>query len=780
MLHKYPFVPLKNIVVFPNIIIPIFIGRSKSVNAIEFAKEKNKKLVLTLQKVSVDDPSYEQIHDVGVIADVVQISKIDSLTYKILINAQERVRIVSLISEKNYGQAQVEPYLEIDDFSSKQEKNSLIKIIYERLELYLSLNKIIPSTIIKEVLNTKDIGKFIYSIAHFMMFSMSEKQQLLNMSGSKERAQAMVELLTKEIDIIRVEEKLNSTVKVKIEKSQKEFYLKEKMKAIKAELGETIEFDEISDYVERINNSDMPEEIREKTLREISKLRKSPSISAEAGIIKTYLEWLLDLPWNKEKQSFIEMDQIHFLLNERHYGLEKIKERITEFLAVYKLTNNIQGSILCLAGPSGVGKTSIAKSIAQVMGRQFITIALGGMNDEGELRGHRRTYVGAMPGRIIQALRTAKVRNPVILLDEMDKMTKNFQSNPAAVLLEILDKEQNKNFYDYYLEVSVDLSEVLFIATANNIADIPSPLLDRMEVINLSGYNLEEKLVIARKYILPKVILAHGLSQNQLEIEEEALRGIILYYTREAGLRELERCLATLARKAALLILQKSKGLQVSAGSLAEFLGIQKYKHKLLPDCPVVGVSQGMAYTSSGGEIMPVEVSVFAGKGILKLTGKMGDVMQESSQTALSYVRFIAKDLGLSKDYFEKTDVHIHIPENAIPKDGPSAGVAITIALISAYTKIPIRNDIAMTGEISLHGQVLPVGGIREKLLAAENNNIKEIFVPIDNLPEVEEVEKQFKQKIYVQGIRNVSEIIGRALVRSPVGKKTKKKWLDK
>ena len=771
---EYPFIPLKNLVLFPDIVIPIFIGREKSVKAMKVAQKNNSIVAFCLQKAVVDNPSLEDIHKVGVLAKIIKASKVDEKTYKLLVTAVKKVKIIEM-AEANGGYLKVfvDEITITEEHINKAESKKLQDIILEKLDEYFLLNKTLPADTIKEIIKQNDLGSLISNITHFLMLPIIDKQNILEIEGLLQKSVVLIELINRELDMLRVETRLHATVKDNIERSQKEFYLKEKIKAIKAELGDQAEFDEILDYQSRVESTKMSKEAEEKAKRELSKLKIVSSVSAEAGIIKSYLEWLIEMPWQDTQQKRYEVEGVRELLDNNHYGLKKLKERIVEFLAVYQLTDNVQSTILCLSGPSGVGKTSIAKSIAQVMGRPFVKISMGGMNDEAELRGHRRTYVGAMPGRIIQAIRNAKVRNPVILLDEIDKITKNYNSNPATVLLEALDKEQNKMFYDYYLEVPFDLSEVLFIATANSISEIPAPLLDRMEVIKIGGYDIKEKLVIAKKYLLPRVRNFHGLDDSRLALADEVLREIVLSYTREAGLREFERCLATLARKEVLGIISgKNEPLQ-DKNKLSEYLGVLANKDNCLPALPAIGITLGLAYTKSGGEVMPVEVSVFPGKGVLKLTGKMGEVMQESSQTALSFVRLIAKDIGLKKSFYERSDIHIHIPENAIPKDGPSAGVTIAVALISAFTRVAVRNDIALTGEITLYGRVLPVGGIKEKLLASERYNLKQVFVPTDNLDDVKEAREHMSVDMLITGFSKLTEVLNKVFVK-PIYKNPK------
>ncbi|MEK6557544.1 MAG: endopeptidase La, partial [Candidatus Margulisiibacteriota bacterium] len=771
--------PVPGVLTLPGVVFPVFVGRPKSLQALEYAMEEELDIVFVLQKTGTDDPVETDFHETGVLASILQTSQVDEKTYKVLLEGHRRVGLSQVHS--NQGFFMVEPKLlkDINDMAETSQKEEMMQLIYQALEAYMGLSKNIPSGIIEELFKQKDLNRFMNTITHFIMFPIAEKQNILTQNSTRKKAEILLRLLTEETDVIRVENKLHSNVRGRIERSQKEFYLKEKIKAIQEELGAgSSEYDEIADYAERIEKASMPSEIKERAYRELGKLRKMSSLSAESAVVKSYLEWLIDLPWVWKREPEYDLALVEPRLSERHFGLEKVKERITEFLAVYKLTQDIQGSILCLTGPSGVGKTSIAKSIAKVMGREFIKISLGGMNDEAELRGHRRTYVGAMPGRIIQAIRSAKTRSPVILLDEIDKISTHFQSNPSAVLLEILDKEQNSHFYDYYLEVPFDLSKILFIATANNTFDIPSPLLDRMEVIALSGYTLDEKKQIARQYLLPSILGKHGLELNEFIIQDEVLEQLIMLYTKEAGLRELERCIASLARKFVVRRFSHERIPELSESIIRELLGVPRYKRSHHHSEPSIGLSLGLAYTSQGGEILPIEVSVFPGKGLLRLTGKMGEVMQESSQTAFSLVRLLAQKLDLPKHFYQTLDAHVHMPENAIPKDGPSAGVAIVVALVSAYTRIPVRQDVAITGEISLHGNVLAVGGIREKLLAAERQNIQEVLVPQDNLDEVGDIKKVLRRQIKITGMTTIHEVLETVLVRSPF-QNSSKKWLS-
>ena len=765
MRHSLPLVPLKNMVVFPEMIVPVFVGRPKSLQSVKMAQESHKPLVFCLQKTHDEVVGADSLHPIGVLCEIIQFSQIDQTNYKLLIQARERVSVTLTSQDSDdyyFCDAQIQQ--DVWDFSSEVEQQQSVQQLIELLRLYLSINRALPTEVLNQIIEEKDGLRLSYSILHFLMFPIADKQELLEINSVKTRLHKLHELLYREIDLLKVDDRLHSAIKARIDRSQKEFYLKEKMKAIQAELGETmgLELDDTAEYERRLEGLICPNEVKTKTLRELSKLRKLSSMSAESGLIKTYLEWILDMPWEKSQSHIFRLDSAQAQFDIRHYGLKKVKERIVEFLAVYKATGQIQGTILCLCGPSGVGKTSIARSIAEVMGRPFVTVSCGGMNDEAELRGHRRTYVGAMPGRIVQAIRQAGVNNPVVLLDEVDKLTKNAQSNPAAVLLEMLDPEQNKDFYDYFLELPFDLSRVIFIATANTTYDIPRAVLDRMEVIRLSGYTTQEKLVIAKQYLLPKVCEKHGLSPQESQLDDELLTEMILNYTREAGVRELGRCLAAFARKKVVHKMSQLDGSAIveMSLSLTDILGHPKYFQSQLPQKPTPGIVLGLAYTEHGGDVLPVEVMTFPGKGQLYLTGKMGEVMQESARAALSFIRSIAKRLELPKGYYDLTDVHIHLPENAIPKDGPSAGVAICVALISAYTKIPLSNHLAMTGELTLHGQILPVGGVREKLLAAERMGVERVYIPKDNWEDYQEVKAELGRPIQVEAVSSIFDLL--------------------
>lgn len=782
MWHKrYPVIPLKNIVIFPNIIIPVFVGRNRSLHAllsiVKDSSSKSKKIIFVLQKNLDDDPSSSSLHNVGVLAELTNIKRLDKNTYKVLVNGMQRMSWSNL--EDNGKFFSVKPNLLTTKSTLTLEQQEIyVNKLISTLQRYLSFHKNISAKIIEEMIEGASLEQVVYIIAHFLMFQIEKKQNILEENDLQKRAEILLDLLEAETEITELEDNLHVAVKERVEKSQKEFYLKEKIKAIQEQLGTDGEYiDEINDYKVKIEESSMPDNVKKKALREVGKLRNISNLSAESGVIKGYLEWLLEIPWTvKFNKEAIDISSCRRLLNINHYGLEKVKERIIEFLGVVKLTGNVQGSILCLVGPSGVGKTSIARSIAQAMGKEFFKISLGGLNDESELRGHRRTYVGAMPGRIVQALHSTATNDPVVLLDEIDKLSTRFNSNPSAVLLEILDSEQNKQFYDYYLEVPYDISNVLFISTANNVHDIPTPLLDRMEVIKISGYSLEEKKKIVTEHLWPKLVKSHGLDVNDIEISEGAIEEIILKHTSESGLRQLERELSTIIRKMVLKKISTNKKMKVTTKMIGELLGFTKYLHNKIPDKPTIGIAIGLAYTERGGALMPVEVSVFKGTGELKLTGKMGEVMQESAQAAISYVRFVSEQLGVSRTFYKDNDIHIHVPENAVPKDGPSAGITIAVALISALKGESINNNIAMTGEISLHGKILPVGGLREKLMAAEQNSIKTVFVPKQNLEEIRSIKDTFIQKLEIVGIERSEELMDRIFVfnKSKINKKTK------
>ncbi len=792
MWHKrQPVIPLKNIVIYPNIIIPVFVGRNRSLHAllsiVKDVSNKSKEIIFVLQSNANDEPISENLYGVGILAELTSIKRLDKSTYKVLVNGMKRVAWQKVEDNGKFFTVKSIVLETIDTLTSEQ-KIAYQSRISETLKTYLNFHKNISAKIIQEMINESSLEQMIYVISHFLMFQVEKKQGILEENDLKTRADMLLDLLESETEITELEDNLHVAVKERVEKSQKEFYLKEKMKAIQEQLGSDTEYiDEISDYKEKIEASKMPDDVKKKALREVAKLRNVSNMSAESGVIKGYLEWLLEVPWSSSfNKDDLDISSCKRLLNMNHYGLEKVKERIIEFLGVVKLTGNVQGSILCLAGPSGVGKTSIVKSIAQAMGKEFFKISLGGLNDESELRGHRRAYVGAMPGRIVQALHSTGKRDSVILLDEIDKLSTRLNSNPSAVLLEILDPEQNKQFYDYYLEVPYDISNVLFVATANNVQDIPSPLLDRMEVIKLSGYSLEEKRSIVKEHLWPKLVKAHGLDVNDLEISDGAIDEIIIKYTSESGLRQLERELSTIIRKMVLEKLATNKKTKITTKMVVDLLGFSKYSYNNIPDKPTVGTAIGLAYTERGGAIMPIEVSVFKGGGEVKLTGKMGEVMQESAQAAISYVRFVSARLNIKSSFYKDNDIHIHIPENAVPKDGPSAGVTIAVALISALKGECVNNNVAMTGEISLHGKVLPVGGLREKLMAAEQNSLKTVFVPRQNLEEVRSIKDSFINNIEIIGIDMADEIFDRIFVfkkqkfndKKPL-KKTKLKWLS-
>ena len=785
MPRKYYIVPLKNLVVFPGVVVPIFVGREKSILAIKRSITQKIPVLFCLQRLSVDDPKPKDLLPVGVLAEIVNVTQVDKKTQKIMINGQQRAVILKISTKQGVFEAEVDIQKDIDNLKNRHERTEYLQAINYQIEEYLKYNKNIPPDVFKKMLQGKQLEKLVFTIAHYLMFNLSDKQNLLAINNLKERCEFLMELLTREIEVIKLEDRLHSSIKDRIEKSQREYYLKEKVKAIQEELGESKESDvnDVQLYQTQIREAKLPDEVEKKAYREWNKLKRLSAVSAEAGIIKSYLEWLIEMPWVGEIEADYEVDNIKQKLNDHHYGLDNVKDRIEEFLAVYKQSKQAQGSILCLSGPSGVGKTSVARSIADVMGRKFIKISLGGMNDEAELRGHRRTYVGAMPGRIIQAIHQSGSRNPVILLDEIDKISKNYQSNPAAVLLEILDSEQNKQFYDYYLEVPFDLSDCIFIATANDTYNIPLPLLDRMEVIELSGYSLEEKITIAQHYLWQRILETHGISDKNFQLSDEVIEHIIMFYTKEAGLRELERSLSAIARKATLHLLQKKELPDIYSTNLNEYLGYAKYRHSLIPDKPSKGVVLGLAYTQRGGQIMPVEVNMFPGKGDIKMTGKMGDVMQESAQTAFSYVRSMTKQLGLSKHFPYRYDFHIHIPENAIPKDGPSAGLALTIVLISTMTGKLINHQLAMTGEITLHGDVLPIGGLKEKCLAAERVGIGTIIIPAGNMLELREIKKKYCKKLRVIAVHHVRDALKHVFVKSKKSRKKPRKtyntWLS-
>jgi ATP-dependent Lon protease len=761
-----PLLPLRGILVYPYMIIHLDVGREKSINALEESMVHDRLIMLATQKEAQNDqPAAEDIFEIGTIAEIKQLLKLPGGTIRVLVEGLYRAKIVSYMS--------FDPYysVEIEEFSAEEVKTpeieALTRTVIHQFEQWVKLSKKIPPETLVSVVTVEDAGRLTDLIATHLSLKIEDKQALLDAVLIKERLEKLCEILAREMEILELEKKINVRVRKQMEKTQKEYYLREQLKAIQKELGDkddrTLELEE---YRERMKEQELPKEVEERVLKEMDRLEKMPPMVAENGVIRTYLDWVLSLPWSKSSTDRLDVSIAEHILNEDHYGLDKVKERILEYLAIRKLTDHMKGPILCLVGPPGVGKTSLARSIARSMERKFVRTSLGGVRDEAEIRGHRRTYVGALPGRIIQGMKTVDSKNPVFLLDEVDKMSADFRGDPSSALLEVLDPEQNNTFSDHYIELPFDLSRVLWIVTANVIHNIPRPLLDRMEIIQIPGYTEEEKVQIAKKYLIAKQTKEHGLSAKQFSLSDGALQKIIRNYTREAGVRGLERSIASLCRKVARLIVQEKKSsVKVTPQNLHTYLGPLRIRHSMAEKEPQVGVATGLAWTEVGGDVLPVEVSTMKGKGKLTLTGQLGDVMQESAQAGFSYIRNRAQQLGIDEEFHEKLDIHVHLPEGAIPKDGPSAGITMATAIVSALNGVPIRSDLAMTGEITLRGRVLPVGGLKEKILAAHRAGIKTILLPADNKSDIEELPANVKRSLEFIPVEHMDEVLKVALL---------------
>ncbi len=764
--ENLPLLPLRGMIVFPFMVIPLDVGRDKSISALEEAMVQDRLIVLAAQRqAKVNEPEPEDIYAMGTIAEVKQLLKLPDGTIRVLVEGLQRAKIVKFLQSEPHYRVQLEEVPESDEKTVEVE--ALMRSTLYQFEQLIKLSKKIPPEVLTSVSNIEDPGRLADIISSHLNLKVEEKQDILEAVTSQSRLETLCAFLVKEIDILEMERKIHLRVRKQMEKTQKEYYLREQMKAIQKELGDGDErAAEVEELRSKLAELTVPQEVEEKALKEIDRLSKMPPMAAEATVVRNYIDWILALPWNKLTEDNLDVGAAEVVLNEDHYGLEKVKERILEYLAVCQLTKALKGPILCLVGPPGVGKTSLAKSVARSLNRKFVRFSLGGVRDEAEIRGHRRTYVGAMPGKIIQIMKQAGTKNPVILLDEIDKMSSDFRGDPASALLEVLDPEQNCNFGDHYLELSFDLSQVLFITTANTFHGIPRPLLDRMEVINLSGYTEEEKVEIAKRHLVPKKVKEHGLDEKSIVFNEKFLRQLIAGYTRESGVRSLERQLATVCRKAALDIVKSSrKSIRLNKVYLDKYLGAPKFRHNLAEEIDQIGLATGLAWTEVGGDILLVEVSLVKGKGQLLLTGKLGEVMRESAHAAYSYIRSRVKELGIPEDFHERYDLHIHVPEGAIPKDGPSAGITIATALVSALTNRPIRKDVAMTGEITLRGRVLPIGGLKEKLLAAHRGGIKKILIPKENQKDLEEIPVNILRKVAVVPVESMDEVWREALV---------------
>lgn len=764
-----PLLPLRGLLVFPNMVMHLDVGRERSVNALEQAMVEDNKILLVAQKEArVDEPTPDDIYTMGTIAQIKQMLKLPGGTIRVLVEGLSRANVREIVSQEPFFRAVVD---EITEETTKNvETEALMRSVLYQFEQYIKLSKKIPPETLITVSGIEEPGRLADIIASHLALKINQKQEILEATSPRDRLEKLNEILNHEMEVLEIERKINLRVRKQMERTQKEYYLREQLKAIQKELGEKDErMAEADDYKEKIAEAKLPPEVEEKALKEVERLEKMPPAAAEGVVIRNYLDWILALPWSKQTEDRLDLDRAEEILNEDHYGLTKVKERIVEFLAVRQLAQKLKGPILCVVGPPGVGKTSLAKSIARALERNFVRVSLGGVRDEAEIRGHRRTYVGALPGRIIQGMRQAKSNNPVFLLDEIDKMSTDFRGDPSAALLEVLDPEQNHAFSDHYLEIPFDMSNVMFITTANTLYNIPQPLLDRMETIYIPGYTEEEKVKIAERYLLPKQLKEHGLSPENLSLSENTLRKIIREYTREAGVRNLERCIASILRKTAKEVVRSQKKRSVvTVQNLHKYLGVPKYRYGIAEKEDEVGVAIGLAWTEVGGETMTIEATLMKGKGKVHLTGKLGEVMRESAQAGLSYIRSRARELGIDEDFHETHDIHIHIPEGAIPKDGPSAGISMATALISALTQKPVKRTVAMTGEITLRGRVLPIGGVKEKVLAAHRAGIKTVILPADNKKDIPEIPENVRRKMEFVLVEHMDEVLSVAMADKP------------
>ena len=762
----YPVLPLRDIVVFPHMIVPLFVGRERSVKALEDVMKEDKQILLIAQKNAADDdPVREDIYRVGTIATVLQLLKLPDGTVKVLVEGEARARVIRFTENDNY----YEVYADIvpEQLGPDEELEALSRSVVAQFEKYIKLNKKVPTEALASINQIEEPGKLVDTVASHISLKISEKQELLEIDELAERMEKVIAFMEAEIGVLRVEKKIRTRVKRQMEKTQREYYLNEQMKAIQKELGETEEGkDETQELEEKINKTKLSKEAREKALTELKKLRNMSPMSAEATVVRNYLDWMVSIPWRKQTKIEKDINNAQSILEADHYGLEKVKERILEYLAVQQRTKKLKGPILCLVGPPGVGKTSLGKSIGQATGRNFVRMSLGGVRDEAEIRGHRRTYIGSLPGKIIQGMKKVKASNPLFLLDEIDKMGSDWRGDPASALLEVLDPEQNDTFQDHYLEIDYDLSDVMFVTTANTLR-IPDALMDRMEVIRIHGYTEDEKVEIAKRHLIEKQKESHGLKTDEWAISEPALRDVIRFYTREAGVRNLERELANLTRKATKKILTTGiKKVFVTKQNLRKYAGVHKFHFGELEEEDIVGVTNGLAWTEVGGEILTIEAVMLPGKGKMTITGKLGEVMQESIQAAKSFVQSRSLDFGVKPNLYGKKDIHVHVPEGATPKDGPSAGVGMVTSIVSVLTGIPIRKDLAMTGEVTLRGRVLPIGGLKEKLLAALRGGINEVLIPKENEKDLDEIPDNVKRSLKITSVTSVEEVLEYALTK--------------
>ena len=765
---SYPVLPLRDIVVFPHMIVPLFVGRDKSVRALEEVMQDDKQILLSSQiDPGQDDPDQDGIYKSGVLANVLQLLKLPDGTVKVLVEGRSRVRITGFLPNDSFFEASAE-YL-TEEAGDPTEVEALVRNVAAEFERYAKVKKNIPEEAMAAVSDATEPAKLADLVAGHLGIEVAQKQGLLETLSVAERLEKVYGMMQGEMSVLQVERKIKTRVKSQMERTQREYYLNEQMKAIQKELGDSEDGqNEVAELEARIHDTKLSKEAREKVDAELKKLKSMSPMSAEATVVRNYMDWILGLPWNVKSRTKKDLHKAQAVLDADHYGLEKVKERIVEYLAVQQRSAKLKGPIMCLVGPPGVGKTSLGKSVAKATGREFIRISLGGVRDESEIRGHRRTYIGSMPGKIIQALKKAKTTNPLILLDEIDKMGNDFRGDPASAMLEVLDPEQNATFVDHYLEVEYDLSNVMFLTTANSY-NMPGPLLDRMEIITLSGYTEDEKVEIAKQHLLPKVMQNHGLKAREFSVSDDALLAMVRVYTREAGVRNMERELAKVARKAVTRIVKKeAEAITVTAANLADFLGVEKHRFGLAEEKDQIGVVTGLAWTSVGGELLNIEALRLPGKGRMKTTGKLGDVMKESIDAASSYVRSIAPEIGVKPPKFDTIDIHVHVPDGATPKDGPSAGLAMVTSIVSVLTQIPVRRDIAMTGEVSLRGNAMPIGGLKEKLLAALRGGITTVLIPQDNAKDLPDIPDNVKEGLTIIPVTNVSQVLEHALVRKP------------
>jgi ATP-dependent Lon protease len=765
-----PLLPLRDVVVYPHMVIPLFVGREKSIHALEMAMANSKQILLVAQRsAEVDEPSMEDLHSIGTLAAILQLLKLPDGTIKVLVEGIKRAKVLQLKEEDGFFSAKLDT-IDTEQPMEDREIEVLTRSILGLFDQYVKLNKKVPPEILTSLSGIDEPSRLADTIAAHMSLKLDEKQRVLEIANPRERLEHLMGLIDAELDLLQIEKRIRGRVKQQMEKSQREYYLNEQMKAIQKELGDiSDEANEIDELTKRIDRAGMPKEVRAKAEAELKKMKMMSPMSAEATVVRNYIDWLLNVPWKKRSKIRHGLPEAEKVLEEDHYGLEKVKERILEYLAVTNRVRKLKGPILCLVGPPGVGKTSLGRSIARATNRKFVRMSLGGVRDEAEIRGHRRTYIGSMPGKIIQNLAKAGTSNPLFLLDEIDKMAMDFRGDPSSALLEVLDPEQNNTFNDHYLEVDFDLSDVMFVATANSM-NIPGPLLDRMEVIHVPSYTEEEKINIASRYLVPKQKKNNGILENELSVNDDALRGIVRYYTREAGVRNLEREISKICRKVVknILLHTEKSGIEVNLDTLDKYLGVRRFRYGMAEQHNQVGQVTGLAWTEVGGELLTIEAAVVPGKGKSTYTGRLGDVMQESIQAAITVVRSRALSLGIEPDFHEKKDIHLHVPEGATPKDGPSAGIGMCTSIVSALTAIPVRSDVAMTGEITLRGEVLPIGGLKEKLLAALRGGITTVLIPDENRKDLAEMPANILENLKIHPVKWIDEVLELALTHKP------------